>query len=174
MRVKSSLFHLLVARMEACLHGSLTYALRLTYSASLAEPRRRHPEGRELDDTQFDTWTRRRFGLAVGGAAATALGILGGLGLSEEDAEARRRNKPNRNRKNDRRKNRRRDRCRKLGQSCNENRRRQQCCSSTQLCAQVPNLGSGDFCCRQLSQNCSRDDDCCGRNRCRSGVCQTP
>ncbi|MFN8679116.1 MAG: hypothetical protein U0Z70_22230 [Thermomicrobiales bacterium] len=127
-----------------------------------------------MDDTQFDTWTRRRFGLAAGGAAATMLGLLGAVGLNEEDAEAARRNRRNKNRKNKGRKNRRRDRCRKLGQTCDDSRRRQQCCNATQLCAQVPNLGSGNFCCRQLAQNCSIDDDCCGRNRCRSGACQTP
>ncbi len=102
------------------------------------------------------------------------LGLLGAIGLNEEDAEAARRNRRNKNRKNKGRKNRRRDRCRKLGQTCDDSRRRQQCCNATQLCAQVPNLGSGNFCCRQLAQNCSIDDDCCGRNRCRSGACQTP
>lgn len=123
-----------------------------------------------MDEKRFDAWTRRRFGLAVGGAAVSALGLLGAIGLSEEDAEAARRNRNN-NRNRNRNRNRRRDQCRKLGQTCNDNRRRQQCCNSAQLCAQVPNLGTENFCCKQRDSNCSIDDDCCGRSRCRNGVC---
>lgn len=129
-----------------------------------------------MDDTQFDTWTRRRFGLAVGGAAATALGLLGALGLGEDETEARQKHNKNKNRRNNRRRrrNRNRDQCRKLGQSCDETRRRQRCCNENQLCAQVADLGSGNFCCRQLTQSCSSNADCCGANRCRSNTCQLP
>lgn len=123
-----------------------------------------------MEDTQFDRWTRRRFGLAVGGAAVSALGLLGAIGLSEEDAEAARRN--NRNGNNNRRRRPRRDRCRKLGQTCNDNRRRQGCCNSDQLCAQVPNLSTENVCCKQRDDSCSIDDDCCGRSRCNRGFCQ--
>jgi hypothetical protein len=131
-----------------------------------------------MDETQFDAWTRRRFGLAAGGAATAALaGLLGSIGLSEEDAEAARKhrnNNNNKNRKKNKNKNKNKKQCRKLGQSCDETRKKQQCCSNTQLCAQVADLGSGNFCCKQLSQNCSSNEDCCGSNRCRSGICQTP
>ena len=125
-----------------------------------------------MDDVQFDTWTRRRFGLAAGGAAASVLGLLGAIGLSEDEAEAARKNNKNKNRKNNKRK--RKPKCRKLGDTCNDDRRNQQCCSSTQLCAQVQDLGSGNFCCKQLGANCSQNTDCCGKNRCRNGACQTP
>lgn len=129
-----------------------------------------------MDEERFDAWTRRRFGLAVGSAAVSALGILGAIGLSEEDADAARRNRNNDKGRNDRRRRRRRrrDQCRKLGQSCDESRRRQRCCNENQLCAQVSELGSGNFCCRQLTQSCSSNEDCCGGNRCRSNTCQLP
>ncbi len=42
-----------------------------------------------MDGSQFDAWTRRRFGMATGGAAAAAL--LGLMGLA--DAAARHKNK---------------------------------------------------------------------------------
>jgi hypothetical protein len=132
----------------------------------------RETGGSELDETQFDTWTRRRFGLVAGGAAASVLGLLGAIGLDDHEAEAARKHNKNKNRKNNSRK--RKDKCRKLGDFCDDNRRNQQCCNASQLCAQVPDLGTGTFCCKQLSQNCSFSTDCCGRNRCRSGVCQTP
>ena len=32
-----------------------------------------------MDDTRFDAWTRRRFGLAAGGAAVSLLGLAAGL-----------------------------------------------------------------------------------------------
>lgn len=133
------------------------------------------PGGAELDETRFDTSTRRRFGLAVGGAAASVLGLLGAIGLSDDDASAADRNDRDRNNDRDRRRRRRRRRnqCQKLGQTCDETRRRQRCCNDTQLCAQVPDLGTGTFCCKQLSQSCRDNTDCCGRNRCRSGICQT-
>ncbi|MCA9877764.1 MAG: hypothetical protein KC442_08280, partial [Thermomicrobiales bacterium] len=66
-----------------------------------------------MDDKQFDQWTRRRFGLAAGGAAATALGLLGAIGLSDHDADARKNHNKNKNRKGNKRK--RKDKCRKLG-----------------------------------------------------------
>ena len=125
-----------------------------------------------MDDTRFDTWTRRRFGLAAGGTAAAVLGgLLGTIGLGEEDAEAARKHRNNnKNRKSNKRK--RDEKCRKLGNACDDNRRNQQCCNDNQLCAQVSQLGSGTFCCKQNGSNCQGDSDCCGRNRCRNGVCQ--
>jgi uncharacterized protein HemX len=126
--------------------------------------------GAELDDTQFDTWTRRRFGLAAGGAAASVLGLLGAIGLGDHEAEARQKHNKNKNRKSNKRK--RKDKCRKLGDACNDSRRNQQCCNDNQLCAQVTQFGSGNFCCKQNGYNCQFDSDCCGKNRCSRGVCQ--
>ncbi|MCA9878281.1 MAG: hypothetical protein KC442_10885 [Thermomicrobiales bacterium] len=125
-----------------------------------------------MDETRFDAWTRRRFGLAAGGAAASVLGLLGAIGLSDPDAEARKKHNKNKNRKNNKRK--RKPKCRKLGDACDNNRRNQQCCNDNQLCAQVSEFGSGDYCCKQNGYGCQSSSDCCGKNRCRNGLCQIP
>jgi hypothetical protein len=116
-----------------------------------------------VDGTQFDAWTRRRFGLAAGGAAASVLGLLS---LAETEAKRRRRRK-NRKKKN-------KKQCRKLGQTCDQTRKNQKCCNQNQLCAQVQGLGSGNFCCKQRNSGCSVNTDCCGNDRCTNGSCVSP
>lgn len=113
-----------------------------------------------MDGSRFDTWTRRKFGLAAGGAAVTSLLSLAGI----DDADARRR-----------RGRRRRPQCRKLGQTCNESNKDQRCCNSSQLCAQVPDLGTGNFCCKQVGEFCDTSSDCCGRDACdfSTGRCRS-
>jgi hypothetical protein len=102
-------------------------------------------------------------GLAAGGAALA--GLLGLVGRDAADAAGRRR----------RRNRRRRDQCRKVGQTCNESVKRQSCCKSGQLCANVRELGSGNFCCKQVGSSCSTSSDCCGRDACdfSTGRCRT-
>jgi hypothetical protein len=117
-----------------------------------------------LDGTRFDAWTRRRFGLATGGAVASMLGLL-----NLEDAEAKKKNKnKNKNKKKKKKK------CKKHGQSCDIDVKKKKCCSEDQLCAQVSELGSGNVCCKQLNFGCSNSQDCCGDNRCHNGTCRTP
>ena len=108
-----------------------------------------------MDGSQFDAWTRRQFGLTAGAGAAA--GLLALLGL--DDAEAKKNKNKNKN-KNKKKK------CRKLGQTCDQTKKKKKCCNDKQLCAQVEGLGSGNFCCKQLNQGCSNDDDCCGNNFC--------
>jgi hypothetical protein len=122
-----------------------------------------------LDGSRFDLWTRRRFGLTTGGAALA--GLLGVLGLGEDDeADAARRHRNNQNNNNQnngrRRRRRRPKRCRNLNQSCDSSVRRLSCCNSNQLCANVPALGSGTFCCVQNGDFCDSSDDCCGNDFC--------
>jgi hypothetical protein len=112
-----------------------------------------------LDGTQFDAWTRRRFGLATGGALASLIGLP-----LLDDAEAKK-NKHKHKNKNKKKK------CRKLGQSCDITQQKKKCCNSKQLCAQVKNLGSGNFCCKQRNDSCSVNDDCCGTDKCSNGKC---
>jgi hypothetical protein len=109
-----------------------------------------------LDGSRFDGWTRRRFGLVTGGATAT--GLLSLLGFEEADARRRRRRRKRRKKKQ--------QQCQRLGQSCNQTLRRQQCCNQNQLCAQVSGLGSGNFCCKQNGRGCTVDTECCGNDRC--------
>ena len=105
-----------------------------------------------MDGSRFDTWTRRRFGLAAGGAAIA--GLLGLAGLDDADARRRRRRKKKK------------DKCRKLGEFCNQSIREQQCCNSTYLCANVATLGSGNFCCKQRDTPCGTSSECCGNDFC--------
>lgn len=57
-----------------------------------------------MDDSRFDAWTRRRFGLITGGALATLLGLLD---LDEADASRKSRRRRKRKRKQKRREKRR-------------------------------------------------------------------
>jgi len=63
-----------------------------------------------MDDSRFDAWTRRRFGLATGGALATLFGLL-----DADDADASRKSRRRRKRK---RKQKRRERRRDRNQGC--------------------------------------------------------
>ena len=131
-------------------------------------------EGMVMDPKRFDAIaqdlaaaTSRRgmvkgVGLAAGGAALASL--LGLVGRDEADAARRKRRRRRRNRQQ----------CRKLGQTCNDSVKNQSCCKSGQLCANVRDLGSGNFCCKQVGSSCTTSTDCCGRNACdSSGVCIT-
>jgi hypothetical protein len=111
-----------------------------------------------LDGSRFDAWTRRRFGLATGGAAVASL--LGSIGVHEAEAKKKRKKKK---------------KCRKLQQSCDQSNKKKKCCNKNQLCAQVSHLGSGNHCCKQRGQGCSEDADCCGSDRCDGNdTCQLP
>lgn len=50
-----------------------------------------------MDDARFDAWTRRRFGLATGGALAALLGLVGGPAPDAVSAGKRRRRRVKRN-----------------------------------------------------------------------------
>lgn len=112
-----------------------------------------------MDGTRFDAWTRRRFGMVTGGAAASLLGLSELL-----DADAKK-NKKKKNKK----------KCKKLGQSCNQSKKKKKCCNKSQLCAQVSGKGDGNYCCKQAGQGCSKDHDCCGADTCDgNGKCKAP
>ncbi len=107
-----------------------------------------------MDGSRFDAWTRRKFGLAAGGAVASLIGLAA---LPEAEAK---KNK-NKNKKQ----------CRKLGQTCDINKKNQRCCKSGQDCAQVQGI-SGNVCCKQQNANCQHNTDCCGTRKCTNGTCQ--
>ena len=110
-----------------------------------------------MDGSRFDAWTRRRVGLATGGALASLLGLS-----LQQDVTAKNQKHNGKNTKK---------KCRKLGQSCDITNKNKKCCNAKQLCAQVKNLGSGTFCCKQRGDNCSVNDDCCGTDKCSGGKC---
>lgn len=115
--------------------------------------------GNGLDGSQFDAWTRRRFGLVTSGAAAA--GLLGLIGLRDTEAKKKNKNK--------------KKKCRKLGQSCDQTQKEKKCCKNSQLCAQVQHKGGGNFCCKQRGQGCGKDEDCCGSDTCgNNDTCEAP
>ncbi len=113
-----------------------------------------------MDGSRFDSWTRRRFGLATGGALASILGIA-----ALQDADAKKHKNKNKKKKK---------KCRKLGQTCDINDKNKKCCNDKQDCAQVQGQGSGAFCCKSLNGGCSVNTDCCGNRKCTSGKCVNP
>jgi hypothetical protein len=99
-----------------------------------------------MDASRFDAWTRRRFGFAVGGAAASLIGVL-------EHQEGNAKNK--------------KKRCRKAGKNC---KRGKDCCGSLS-CAKAGDPGRLR-CCRAGGGACSDDNGCCGELFClNTGVC---
>jgi hypothetical protein len=137
-----------------------------------------------MDASTFDAWTRRRFGLAIGGASL--LGVADRLG-----AEAKGKKKKKK------------VRCRKELQTCDPNDKDKLCCgglncdvfgrgtgfdlhcclglrqkcSASQshccgdlLCGEVTSL-SGKRCCAGMNQRCAADEDCCAGASCFEGDC---
>lgn len=108
-----------------------------------------------MDGSRFDAWTRRKFGLAAGGALAALAGLTGAV-----DIEAKKKKK--------------KKKCRKLGQTCDITKKNQKCCNNDQDCAQVQGQGSGNFCCKPHNASCSVNVDCCGNRKCNGGRCVNP
>jgi hypothetical protein len=90
-----------------------------------------------MDGLEFDAWTRRRFGLAVGGAVAALAGL---------DATTA--------------KKKRKKRCKRLGEGCKPGGKRK-CCG--QLRCDRPGSDSVDrpLCCKTAGKSCSDSLDCC-------------
>jgi hypothetical protein len=107
-----------------------------------------------MPNSQFDAWTRRRFGLATGGGLATLLGLVG-----TSIAEAKKRKK-------------RKKRCRKLGRNCKPGGKRK--CCGTLKCDRISFEDSPKTrCCRKEGDPCADNRDCCADLCCPlpSGLC---
>ena len=109
-----------------------------------------------MDGSRFDVWTRRRFGAAAGGLAASL------LGLAHLDAvQAKKHHKK---------------RCVKLLKSCNPGGRK--CCHGNR-CESL-DLGSEGsfFCCKPADKPCQTNSECCPEFACvrktgaKTGFCQ--
>lgn len=143
-----------------------------------------------MDGPRFDAWTRRRFGLAVGGAIASIIGLAAGDTAANRQKHVRV------------------ARCKKLTQPCSTKKspkydsRRccdkinrlhcdrgefssafrccydyQQVCSGAPgeccrdlTCGSVPAL-SGSRCCAKPGSACRTGNDCCDGGGCAGGVC---
>lgn len=102
-----------------------------------------------MDASRFDTWTRRKFGVAT--SAAAVGGLLALTGLDADAARRRRRKKK---------------KCRQLGDFCNDSIRKQNCCNPDQFCSTVQEFGPGNFCCLGVGGFCNTSSDCCGTEGC--------
>ena len=132
-----------------------------------------------MDGSTFDTWTRRRFGLAISGAS-----LFGVVDRFSAGAKGKKK-----------------VRCRKEPQTCDPNDKAKRCCSGLNCdvyqqelrccrglrntctpgtdthccgdlgCAPVSQL-SGNRCCALGGDPCAGDEDCCFDVPCSSGHCE--
>lgn len=104
-----------------------------------------------MTESRFDGWTRRRFGLATGGAVAA------NLGLTAFDAMAGRRKK-------------RKKRCRRLHQVCRQvDGTEKRCCKPLTCTDETETVGEA-ACCRFFRTPCASDGQCCGTFKCRKVI----
>jgi hypothetical protein len=108
-----------------------------------------------MDASRFDAWTRRRFGLAVGGVAAALFGLA-----ERGEVAAKKRHKKKK-------------RCRKLGDACTQGSKHK-CCNG----ATCDLVGDGGvlqtFCCHENGGACTEDVECCQGNFCGvDGICRS-
>ena len=93
-----------------------------------------------MDGSRFDAWTRRKFGLAIGGGVASALG----LGLLDA-ADAKKGNSK---------------RCKRFQATCNPNGKK--CCKGLDC--------EEGACCKKLGTKCTDGSECCGTGICDNVV----
>ena len=96
-----------------------------------------------MDGFRFDAWTRRRLGLAAGGALTELVGIIG-----LHDVEAKKKRKK------------RQKRCKKLGQPCRQGAKRK-CCGDLRCRITAADLDVHTFCCKTEGKPCITELDCC-------------
>ena len=102
-----------------------------------------------MESSRFDAWTRRRFGLAVGGGAAAL------LGLSQlDDADAKKKKK----------------RCKKIKQACKAKGKKKRCCKKL-TCGTSVAIPEGTHCCRKAPGTCTDATECCAPALCDDGAC---
>lgn len=109
-----------------------------------------------MDSERFDAWTRRRFGLGLGGATAGLFALV-----APDEAQG----------KKNRKKRRRRKPCLKKNAPCSQAGKRT-CCKALH-CDFPAALSMRTHCCARAEGKCDEDFDCCegflcneGRGRC--------
>ena len=95
-----------------------------------------------MDGPEFDAWTRRRFGLATGGALA-ALAGFGETGAASKKSKKRKKK-----------------RCRKHLQTCKPGGKRK-CCGKLRCDFHSGNSLEQEVCCKRSGQSCEEFVDCC-------------
>lgn len=116
-----------------------------------------------VDGTRFDGWTRRRFGIAAGGMAATLPGVAGIAGIPDAEATRKGKNKQHKRR------------CRKASHACTPGGKHT-CCGDLH-CREVPVKMLDEtefFCCKSAGKSCSGqlEFECCPGLGCTEGSCQ--
>jgi hypothetical protein len=101
-------------------------------------------------NSRFDAWTRRRFGLATGGALAAALGLAA---IDVAEAKKKKRKK----------------RCRRINQSCKEDSKKKRCCKDLR-CDEGKVVLSSLSCCRYFQARCDSEIECCTSFKCQPAV----
>jgi hypothetical protein len=111
-----------------------------------------------MDGSRFDAWTRRHFGLAAGGLAASLMWLAA---FADTDAKKKKKKK--------------KKKCKKLGTGCTPGGKRKCCKKQNLICAPIPGLG-GNRCCRDVGQTCTFSTDCCSTfcldDRCQPSFCK--
>lgn len=100
-----------------------------------------------MDGSRFDAWTRRAFGLAVGGLFA--LPAIRGRDVAAKSKK----------------------RCKKLQQACKPSGKKKRCCKGQGLLCEIVVGLNGRFCCRGVGAQCTEKADCCGFLACVDGEC---
>ena len=104
-----------------------------------------------MDGSRFDAWTRRRFGVAAGGFAASLFSIV----TCQEPAASKKKKRKRRKK--------RKERCLSLRVACTPEGT-DPCCDGLP-CDEV--LGTpGFFCCKPPQSRCSVNQECCGNRVC--------
>ncbi|MGH2618347.1 MAG: hypothetical protein ACRDJC_24215 [Thermomicrobiales bacterium] len=105
-----------------------------------------------MDGSRFDAWTRRQFGLAVGGVATSLAGLAS---LAETAAKKKRRKK----------------RCKKIGKTCSPNGRK--CCKKL-TCREKGEIDPQFRCCKPDGQPCTSQEECCSGCNPETDRCELP
>jgi hypothetical protein len=100
-----------------------------------------------MDDSQFDAWTRRRFGRAMGGGLASLVG-LSALNPATSHAQITTQA----------------ERCRGVKEQCNPDKKKQKCCRHLR-CETNEDTGNAR-CCKPLRTSCHHATECCGNLQC--------
>lgn len=110
-----------------------------------------------MDGSRFDAWTRRRFGLAMGGLAASLRSAA-----SPDNAEAKKNRKKRKKKKP----------CQTVGIACNVGGKRK-CCSGLSCELNAGGDTSRTFCCQTVGNPCGQLADCCDGLGCApDGICK--
>ena len=107
-----------------------------------------------MDAQRFDTWTRRRFGLGLGGLGAALLGLTRLDDVAAKTGKGKKGKGP---------------KCQKAGTGCNPVQKGKRGCCAELTCQVVPGFGA-ERCCAATGASCAQAQECCSGS-CVQGGC---